>query len=679
MKRKGALPELLAPAGSIEALYAAVCAGADAVYVGGKSFGARAYAENFDTAALARAAEYCHIKGVKLYVTVNTLVYDRELDALSDYVGELWRIGVDAIICADLGVAREIRRRVPNMELHASTQMSVHNTLGADKAYLLGCERVVLARELSLDDIKSAVDNSKAEIEIFLHGALCVCHSGQCLFSSLVGGRSGNRGECAQPCRLPYNNGKYPLSLCDLSLARHIKELCDLGVSSLKIEGRMKSPDYVYNVTSIYRRLLDEMRDARGEEIDLLKATFSRGGFTDGYFTDKKFSKMTGVRSEEDKEKTKTLSHGEFGIEPVPCEAELTVKRGERTSLRLSVKGADRSVCVMGDVPSEANTSPLTEESVRARMCKLGGTALSLDPREVRVTLDGGLNLPPSSLNALRRAAVDALISSEREEAPRNYSFEKYRKKSKKLHTGLFLNPKAYEEYIKGEERPFFDIAFLPLESFPDLRCGGDRLGVYIPPVIFDSELDSVRALLLTAREHGAEYALLGNIGQIDLARDMGFKLIGDFRLNISNSESARAISELGIDDFLLSPELSLPMARDIGGGEIVYGRIPLMLTERCFIKENFGCDKCNKAALTDRTGARFPLMREFGHRNLVLNSALTYMGDRRGELDEAKIYHRHFIFSCESAREISAAVSAYKKGATLGTSAVRRIGIRRK
>ena len=280
MRRKTKLPELLAPAGSFEALTAAISGGADAIYIGGKSFGARAYAKNFDIEEIKRAAELCHIHGVKLYATVNTLVFDRELYDLSDYVYELYCAGVDALICADLGAIAEIRRRVPDMPIHASTQMCVHNTAGADAAQALGCERVVVARELSEEDIRTVVEKSKAEVEVFLHGALCVCHSGQCLMSSLVGGRSGNRGECAQPCRLPYGKG-YPLSLKDLSLASHIKSLIDRVVASLKIEGRMKSPSYVYRVTKIYRTLLNEAREADKKEEEELKKVFSRGGFTD--------------------------------------------------------------------------------------------------------------------------------------------------------------------------------------------------------------------------------------------------------------------------------------------------------------------------------------------------------------------------------------------------------------
>ena len=301
MKRKSNLPELLAPAGDMDCLVAAVRGGADAVYLGARNFGARAFAKNFEIDELARGVIYCHTHGVRVYVTMNTLLTDPEITEALALAKTLYEIGVDALIVADLGLVRRLRLELPEMELHASTQMSIHNTAGADEAYRLGCARVVLAREVSGKNIAKITSECIPETEVFLHGALCVCHSGQCLFSSLVGGRSGNRGECAQPCRLPYSGG-YPLSLTDLSLADHIPSLVKSGVASLKIEGRMKSPDYVYTVTSIYRSLVDECRTPTENEKRRLLRAFSRGGFTDGYYTEKIESKsMLGVRSEGDK------------------------------------------------------------------------------------------------------------------------------------------------------------------------------------------------------------------------------------------------------------------------------------------------------------------------------------------------------------------------------------------
>lgn len=672
MKRKSTLPELLAPAGDMQCLYAAVKGGADAIYVGGRSFGARAYAKNFDTDELSYAVRYCHIHGVKLYVTVNTLVYDREMRELSDYVAELWRIGVDAVITADLGVIREIKRRVPNLPIHASTQMSVHNTCGADEAAKLGCERVVLARELSYSNIVSVTENCSIETEAFLHGALCVCHSGQCLFSSLVGGRSGNRGECAQPCRLPYGS-KYPLSLSDLSLANHICELIESGVASLKIEGRMKSPEYVYVVTRVYRNLLDEGRNASKKEETELKRVFSRGDFTDGYFTANKFKAMTGVRSEEDKENSKQIQPMQFLPERVCVRAEVSMKLGEASEMTL-ILNSGKKMTVKGAVPTKAISSPLSKSDVKARLSKMGATMLSLSADDISLTLDEGINLPPSAINALRRDAAEALTSCERNYGIYDYTEEKAtRGAGKELKSALFLKKELYFDCVKpySQALRFFDVVFLPLEYY-----GGESNGVYIPPVITDGETDEIKALIKKAKDAGATYALVGNIGHIKFAMDADLIPIGDFRLNITNSYSKAEYKNLGIESFILSPEITLPMARDIGGGEIVYGRIPLMLTERCFIKENFGCDKCNSASFEDRTGAKFPIVREYGHRNLILNSLPTYMGDKKSELKNSKILHSHFIFSVESAQEVNFVISAYSRGESLKQE-VRRIGKR--
>ncbi len=674
MFRLNRLPELLAPAGDMECLYAAVAAGADAVYVGGKRFGARAFAKNFDIDELSAAVKYCHLQGVKLYVTLNTLIEDREMAEAVEYAAELYRIGVDALIVCDLGVMNEIRRYVPDLELHASTQMSVHNTLGVREAGYFGATRVVLARELSLSDIKSAVDNSPCEIEVFLHGALCVCYSGQCLFSSLVGGRSGNRGECAQPCRLPYNNGKYPLSLKDLSLADHIPELIESGVASLKIEGRMKSPDYVYTVVSIYRRLLDEGRVATRAENEQLRRAFSRGGFTDGYFTGKLDSGMTGIRSESDKQDSRAIVVGKFEPKRVSVRASVGLRLGKRAEM--TITDGRRSVTVYGLIPMEAENAPLTPDGVRARLAKMGNTFLSLSPEDIDLTLDENINLPPSALNALRREAAELFESQRRELEEINYTHTPRSRAEKRLITAQFMSEDSFLDACERDsglvER--IDIAFLPHTASPyAMRLGG---GVYLPPVVTDSELEGLIEQLKKAQELGIMYALVGNIGQISLVRSLGFKVVGDFRLNVTNTESMWACRHMGVEHLILSPELTLPKARDIGGSIITYGRIPLMITERCFIGENFGCEKCNKAALTDRKGEKFPMMREWEHRNLILNSVPTYMGDRRDELKSHKLYSYHMIFTTENDEEIVSALRAHSENRPL-TGKVRRVGRR--
>ena len=313
--RNARLPELLAPAGSAEALYAAVSAGADAVYFGVGTFNARMNAKNLAEGELAEATAYCRRLGVKTYVTLNTQLYGGEVYAAAETARGLYNLGVDAFITADIGLARVLRSAYPEIEIHASTQMTGQNEMSAQVLSEMGFSRMVAPRELSLADIKALCEKSPIETEIFIHGALCVSASGQCLFSSVIGGRSGNRGQCAQPCRLPYSCGKgqgYPLSLKDLCLASHMEEIISSGVASLKIEGRMKSADYVHGVVKIYRRLLDEGRNATADELEALARLFSRSGFTDGYFTGKIDSSMLGVRTEDDKRASTAQGGGKY-------------------------------------------------------------------------------------------------------------------------------------------------------------------------------------------------------------------------------------------------------------------------------------------------------------------------------------------------------------------------------
>ncbi|MBQ8322068.1 MAG: DUF3656 domain-containing protein [Clostridia bacterium] len=674
MKRKNKLPELLAPAGNFECLVAAVSAGADAVYVGGKRFGARAYAKNFDLDELKRAVAYCHIHNVKLYVTVNTLIEDIEMREVVEYAAELYRIGIDALIAADLGAIREIRKYVPDLEIHASTQMSVHNTDGADEAYRLGCSRVVLARELSLSDISLVTERCKSEVEVFLHGALCVCYSGQCLFSSMVGGRSGNRGECAQPCRLPYNNGKYPLSLKDLSLAGHVRELISCGVASLKIEGRMKSAGYVYTVTKIYRRLLDEGRDATAEEMNELRRAFSRGGFTDGYLTGKIKSGMTGVRADADKEESRAISEIEFLPNKVKARAKVLIKRGEPSEMTLVAENG-REARAVGPVPNDAIHSPLTSDEVKARLSKMGNTFISLSADAIDLVLDEGLNLSPGALNALRREAAAALEgAAERELDLFEYALpEKRPIRTQGFDTAVFLGDCEIPD--KSDVQYPFRAGFASVfrADLPDTVNG-----IYIPPIITEGELQALFGALDRVDIEKRPYALVSNLGHIAIAKKYGFKIVIDFRLNVTNRAAAKALLELGAEHIILSPELTLPKCRDIGGGVIVYGRIPLMITERCFICENYGCSKCSSASLVDRKGEKFPIVREYQHRNLILNSAITYMGDRQGELAKSSVGSRHFIFSTERSGEIKKNLSDFVAAKPLKNMTVRRVGRRK-
>ena len=667
MKRSDRLPELLSPAGSPEALYAAVSAGADAVYLGlsGETGNARMGARNFTPDELREAVPYCHAHGVLVYLTLNTLAYDSELSSLLSLAACAVEAGVDALIVADLGLASRIADAFPDVPLHASTQTFTHSTETADALYERGFERVVLARELNEENIRLITARSRAETEVFVHGALCVSHSGECLFSSLVGGRSGNRGACAQPCRLPYN-GTYPLSLKDACLAAHIPALIDTGVSSLKIEGRMKSPAYVYTVTRIYRRLLDERRAATEEELARLAAAFSRQGFTDGYFTGT-LTAMTGIRTDADKEASQREEERAFSLSPVPVLLRAVFKRGEPSRLSLTAHprgGEPITVSVTGAIPSEAQSAALSKESVVSRLKKTGTTPFLVS--EVSLTLEEGLFLPVSAQNALRRAATDALTEALRAKRRKNsvHPLPLVKKEAAPpLRTALFYRLSAFLEADVAEA---FDAVFLPIEDCLHLKEHMPS-GVMLPPVITDTESDTVEAMLFKAYTRGARYALVASLGALKLALKHGFIPVGDFRLNATNAESAAVLYALGVRHLILSPELSPARAARIGGGYIVYGRIPLMLTERCFVKESLGCTACGKATLTDRRGVRFPVLRTYGHRATVLNSLPSYVGDKMHVMRELSSLGTHLIFSTESSREIRTVLRALSEGASLG------------
>ena len=663
MIKQDRLPELLAPAGSPDAFRAALQGGADAVYFGGTAFNARLRAKNFTPDTMRECITLCHAFGAKAYLALNTLMLDRELPEMLQAVNEAYLAGVDALIVADLGAAALIHRTFPDLALHASTQCSGHSIAAASELSRLGFSRMVLARETSREDMHTFLRGSDMEAEIFVHGALCVSHSGQCLFSSLVGGRSGNRGECAQPCRLPDARGRYPLSLKDLSLARHVPELIDMGVHSLKIEGRLKSPTYVREVVSVWRRLLDERRGATDEEMRHLAAVFARTGFTDAYFKGKPTSDMLGKRSEQDKSASMELAEFEGLTRTVPLSLCFTMKRDEPLCLCAVANG--KTVTVTGDAPLVAERAPMDEAAITRSLAKLGGTPFSLD--SLSITLDPGLMVPVSRLNALRREALAALTEVRRH-SPDSMQIPA-------PHTGADTASAPYRHaptarftapsQITARAIDTFCEIYLPLHAFCE-RANG----VELPPVIFDSERERILAMLADAKKKGATHALIANVGHFSLAREVGLIPHGDFRLNVTNAHTLDTLCAMGFADVLLSPELTLPQIRDIKGRRdaIVYGRIPLMLLEKCAIREIADCTACEnrQAQLVDRRGEHFPILRLPPHRNLVYNSRTTVMSDRRAELLRAGLVHGHFLFTTESPDQVDRVIDAYGKGLPL-------------
>ncbi len=666
MRRVTRLPELLAPAGSESAFLAAIAGGADAVYLGMRegASNARTFAENFDREQLSRLIPLAHAHGVRVYVTLNTLTYDRELDGIASLAAFLADAGADGVIVADLGLAACIRRAAPTLPLHASTQAFAHSRRTADALASLGFSRVVLSRELSEEDIRFVTAHALPETEIFLHGALCVSHSGQCLFSSLVGGRSGNRGACAQPCRLPYHGG-YPLSLKDYSLARHIPALIESGVASLKIEGRMKSPDYVYRVTRVYRRLLDEGRAATAAEMAELARIFSRDGLTDGYFT-KNLSHMGGVRREEDKLASREAAVEIPSLAPVALTGQAVIKRDAPVSLTLAFTAKDGrryTAKAEGAPPLPAQNAALTPENVNDRLAKLGGTGFALSALEI--DLDDGLFLPVSALNALRRDAVASLVQAltEGEKASVAPLHTAQAPSAPSLsHTALVYRKDTFATL----DRARFDAVFLAYPAAETLT-EEDPLpdGVEIPPVLFDSEEAEVAKTLCTLASRGVRYALVSSLGAISLAKECGLTPFGSFRMNVTNRETASVLTGMGLCGFTVAAEASPRTARTLGGALITYGRIPLMLTERCFIKETAGCHACGHATLTDRRGVTFPVLREHAHRDLILNSLPTYLADT--PMIEG-IGATHMIFTTETPKEANEVLRAYTARTPLST-----------
>lgn len=673
--------ELLAPAGSMEALRAAVCNGADAVYLGADTFNARMNARNFSAADLQEAVVYCHVRGVKVHLTLNTLVLDREMPRAAELIRLAASCGVDAFIVQDLGVVSLCRQLAPDVPIHASTQMSIHSLEGVLEAAALGCSRVVLARELPAEEIAHICKKSPVEIEVFVHGALCMCYSGQCYLSSVIGRRSGNRGQCAQPCRLPYGYGRfestrYPLSLKDNCLAGELDELRRMGVASIKIEGRMKRPEYVAIVTRAYRTVLNGGK-LMPSDLQELETAFSRQGFTDGYFRGQTGSDMFGRRQEgEDTadlfaSARATYEQGE--PQRIGVRFYAMIRRGEPA--QLAVEDPDGNLCrTRGPVPEQAVYRSLTPQDLEQQLKKTGGTPYLCTA--VRSSLDPDLMLPASAINAMRRDVIAELTAKRGRAAPARLN--------------AYDEPPRYDG-IAGE--PQLTIAvrtagqitsrmlsmkptvlYVPLSELvehPELR---QRVGVetqlaaILPRVIWSGELVPVARQLRTVYEMGVRQVLAGNLGQLHIARAAGFAVRGDFGLNIVNSRAMRYLREQGLDSQLLSFELTLPQIRDISKAVpaelLIYGRLPLMLMENCVMKNRTGICACQTGTvrLVDRVGEEFPIVKDPGTcRNVLLNGKKLYLLDKKDALRGMGLWALRLQFTTENPGEIDKVLMDYQ------------------
>lgn len=673
--------ELLAPAGSMEALRAAVCNGADAVYLGADTFNARMNARNFSAADLQEAVVYCHVRGVKVHLTLNTLVLDREMPRAAELIRLAASCGVDAFIVQDLGVVSLCRQLAPDVPIHASTQMSIHSLEGVLEAAALGCSRVVLARELPAEEIAHICKKSPVEIEVFVHGALCMCYSGQCYLSSVIGRRSGNRGQCAQPCRLPYGYGRfestrYPLSLKDNCLAGELDELRRMGVASIKIEGRMKRPEYVAIVTRAYRTVLNGGK-LMPSDLQELETAFSRQGFTDGYFRGQTGSDMFGRRQEgEDTadlfaSARATYEQGE--PQRIGVRFYAMIRRGEPA--QLAVEDPDGNLCrTRGPVPEQAVYRSLTPQDLEQQLKKTGGTPYLCTA--VRSSLDPDLMLPASAINAMRRDVIAELTAKRGRAAPARLN--------------AYDEPPRYDG-IAGE--PQLTIAvrtagqitsrmlsmkptvlYVPLSELaehPDLpqRVSVEtQLAAILPRVIWSGELAPVARQLRTVYEMGVRQVLAGNLGQLHIARAAGFAVRGDFGLNIVNSRAMRYLREQGLDSQLLSFELTLPQIRDISKAVpaelLIYGRLPLMLMENCVMKNRTGICACQTGTvrLVDRVGEEFPIVKDPGTcRNVLLNGKKLYLLDKKDAFRGMGLWALRLQFTTENPSEIDKVLMDYQ------------------
>lgn len=660
-------PEILAPAGSMEALTAAVHCGADAVYIGATLFSARQNAHNFDAAALREAADFCHTNGVKLYLTVNTLVFDTEWAALDELLQTAAAVGIDACIVQDLGVADYIHQRIPEMPLHASTQMTICSPSGAIWAKEHGFSRVVVAREMTRSEIQ-AVCAIGLEVEQFVHGALCMCISGQCYLSAMIGARSANRGCCAQACRLPFTAAKNPqaaaLSLKDLCLLPHYQQLCADGIASLKIEGRMKRPEYVAAAVTALRQL----KEGKQPDLQMLRAVFSRSGFTDGYYTGKR-QQMFGTRQKDDVlQGQKVLPQlAQLYQKPtpqVPLDMHVTVQTGQPAVLKLR-DGDGISVSVSGDVVQPARTKATDLPQLERQLGKLGGTLYTLSG--LQADCDGTGMLPASAWNALRREGIVQMNAARIAANTPKYTMR---------HITLPALPEAGQHTIQYRiiqkqwdsqsatllKQPDVEALLLPADTVSDAVPAVCRERIFLTLPRFCADEAKVRLWLEQAKALGFSHVVCENVSHIRLCRSLGLTLHGGMGLNAANPSCLSFLQRESLQDVILSPELTIAQSRHCTGlpaGAYAYGFQPVMTMRNCPVQAEAGCRNCTHG-LTDRTGRTFPV---YCHKaagiTTMYNAVPTWLADKQEQLSHSSF----LVLDCTLQPDACSVLRAYQNG----------------
>lgn len=671
--------EILAPAGSPQALAAAVSCGADAVYLGIDRLNARRAAQNFTADTLGETVAMLHTNGVRVYLTLNILLLPRERQELLDTLRIACDAGVDAVIVQDMGVASVIRQCCPSLALHASTQMAVHNIEGAKELEALGFRRVVLARECSGAEIARITKETTLETEVFVHGALCMCVSGQCYMSAVFGQRSGNRGLCAQPCRLAFSSEKaeYALSLKDMSHVAHLRELWQAGVTSLKIEGRMKRPEYVAAAVTACRSAV------AGDPVDLesLQSVFSRSGFTDGYFIGEKGRtlEMFGVRQKADviaaagvlKTLETLYTDPRRRVQKVPVDFTLEVMPQKPVKLAAQDDMGNLAVAT-GEPPQQAMNKPTTQERAAAAVSKTGGTPYFA--RHIGCEVADGLMVPASQLNAMRRDVLDQL--SQKRSAPRKAEFSVETLKepqplalypaNPKIRLRLYYAAQFFPEMLDSAELVTLppDALVALLEKFPDIDR--DRLCAGLAHILFSGQ-DMLKSTLQKLKEMGIRHAGAGNLGALHIARGMGFTLHGEPHLNVLNTYAADAYKNLGLADLILSFECTLQNARKMRAplpvGLTAYGRLPLMTVRNCPVRLASGCGACKQGGgyITDRKQQKMYTSCAYGSTE-ILNGQVLYAADRMQEFTGLDFVELRF--TTETRAQCRQVLGQYQAGA---------------
>ncbi|SDB06587.1 putative protease [Ruminococcaceae bacterium FB2012] len=665
------MTEILAPCGSPEVLTAALRTGCTAVYLGGEAFSARANAKNFSREELAEAVRLCHIRGVKVYQAINTVITDRELSECAEAVKAACELGIDGLITQDLAVAEIVKNCCPGLEIHASTQMTLHTAEGFLFAKELGFSRAVASRELP-ESILRELCALPIECEVFVHGALCMSVSGQCYMSAVIGSRSANRGKCAQACRLPVsavNNGRntYALSLKDMSHLPHLRELEAMGAASLKIEGRMKRPEYVAAAVNAVRSELE----GKDYDTSLLEGIFSRSGFTDGYYTGRPGREMFGHRSKDDVEASAgaipalhELYRHEFKRSEI-C-MKVSIKEGEKVTASASDENGITAE-VSGGEPQKARTKAADKEYLVRQFSKLGDTVYTL--KELDCEIGEGMTLPAGELSSLRRELCSELDEKRYEYFTRRPKFTERDfelakpEKAKQCGLRIYINNR---EQLSQLELSGVEMICAGMKLSEELlREGFDRekLCAVMPRFTFDEKRDVYRLEKLA--EQGLSHIECTNYAHIRIGRRLGMKLHGGFGLNVTNTLALRALRKAGLTDCTVSFELKASEIAALGAeldfGFLGYGRLPMMLTANCPIAAQRGCKGCT-GAVYDRTGRRMPVKCSRGQGYVeILNSDILHIGDRLGNFPSAKFVS--LAFYEEDPRKVRETAEAFRKG----------------